>query len=227
MKSSVSSTINRVAAAGTQGRRSNRRGQATRENMLDAAIRSLASGDPGSVSAARIAKDIGATWGAVKYQFGDVDGFWAAVLHHTAQRRGELPAPSDDVTALHQRVAAIIDLLFDGLLSAHSRAIENLRAALPSDPTELERLYPQTAAEFVSWGHAWNAACQKAFADLGVDPQRIREVAAFIPGAMRGLASERQLGSFNDHDLARRGLTNAIVAYLDPGEQTRTRPQRS
>jgi AcrR family transcriptional regulator len=184
--------------------------------MLEAAIRSLASGDPGSVSAARIAKDIGATWGAVKYQFGDVDGFWAAVLHHTAELRGELPAPSDADAPLHQRVAAIIDLLYDGLTSAHSRAIENLRAALPSDPEELARLYPRTAAEFVSWGHAWNASCQKAFADLGVDPGRILEVAAFIPGAMRGLASERQLGSFNDHDLARRGLTNAIAAYLDP-----------
>ena len=65
-------------------RRPNRRGLATRENMLEAALRALASGDPASVSANRIAKDIGATWGAVQYQFGDTDGFWAAVLHRTA-----------------------------------------------------------------------------------------------------------------------------------------------
>lgn len=122
----------------------------------------------------------------MKYQFGDVDGFWAAVLHHTAELRGELPAASDTQAPLAQRVAAIIDLLYDGLLTDHSRAIENLRAALPSDPAELERLYPLTAAEFVSWGHSWNASCQRAFADLGVDPDRILEVAAFIPGAMRG-----------------------------------------
>ena len=205
-----------MTAAGTQGRRSNRRGLATRENMLEAAVRALASGDPGSVSASRIAKDSGATWGAVKYQFGDVDGFWAAVLHHTAELRGELPVPSDAGAPLHQRVAAIIDLLYDGLTSTHSRAIENLRAALPSDPGELARLYPHTAAEFVSWGHSWNASCQRAFADLGVDPHRIVEVAAFIPGAMRGITSERRLGSYADLDIARRGLTNAIVAYLDP-----------
>ena len=42
----------------------------------------------------------------------------------------------------------------------------------------------------------------------------VREVASFIPGAMRGLASERQLGSYYDLDLARRGLTNAIVTYV-------------
>ncbi|MGH3640325.1 MAG: TetR/AcrR family transcriptional regulator, partial [Mycobacterium sp.] len=51
---------------------------------------------------------------------------------------------------------------------------------------------------------------------VDVDPARVREVASFIPGAMRGLASERQLGSYYDLGLARRGLTNAIVAYLEP-----------
>src|SRR5258705_10640984 len=79
--------IRHVSEAGIVGRRPNRRGSATRENMLEAALRSLASGAPGSVSANRIAKEIGATWGAVQYQFGDTDGFWAAVLHHTAERR--------------------------------------------------------------------------------------------------------------------------------------------
>jgi len=42
----------------------------------------------------------------------------------------------------------------------------------------------------------------------------VREVASFIPGAMRGIASEHQLGTYTDLDVARRGLTNAIVAYL-------------
>ncbi len=205
-----------MTVAGTEGRRSNRRGLATRENMLDAALRSLASGDPGAVSASRIAKEIGATWGAVKYQFGDVDGFWAAVLHHSAERRGDIAAAATaGAIPLGTRVAAIIDLLYDGLTSTHSRAIENLRAALPSDRTELERLYPRTAAELSSWGDAWIRACQNAFADLDVDPNRVREVAAFIPGAMRGIVSERQLGSYYDLDEARRGLTNAIVAYLE------------
>lgn len=195
-------------------RRPNRRGQATRENMLEAALRSLASGDPGSVSANRIAKDIGATWGAVQYQFGDADGFWAAVLHRTAERRADVFAPADPDTPLRDRVAAIIDTLYDGLAEPDSRAIENLRAALPRDHAELERLYPQTAAELHSWGQSWLAICHEAFAGLGIDPERVRGVATLIPGAMRGLVSERQLGSYADLDVARRGLTNALVAYL-------------
>src|SRR5260370_35516138 len=93
-------------------RRSNKRGLATRQTMLDAAVRSLSSGDPGAVSATRIAKESGATWGAVQYQFGDVDGFWAAVLHRTAERRdatlsawaGVKPDPP-----LRERVAPIIN----------------------------------------------------------------------------------------------------------------------
>jgi AcrR family transcriptional regulator len=199
----------------TIARRTNRRGQATRESMLDAAVRSLASGDAGAASANRIAKEIGATWGAVKYQFGDIDGLWAAVLRRTAERRGEMPSRPSGDTPLRQRVAAIIDTLFDGLTAPDSLAIETLRRALPSDSAELERLYPRTAEELQSWGRTWIEACQKAFADFDVDPERIREVAAFIPGAMRGIVSERQLGTYSDLDLARRGLTNAIVTYLE------------
>lgn len=199
-------------------RRSNKRGQATREAMLDAAVRSLATGDPGAVSASRIAKESGATWGAVQYQFGDVDGFWAAVLHRTAERRDATISAFAGLRTdapLRDRVAAIIDTLYRGLASQDSRAIENLRAALPRDHSELERLYPRTAAELFSWGKSWLQTCHSAFADLGVDPQRVREVAALIPGAMRGLVSERQLGSYADLEDARRGLTNALAAYLE------------
>lgn len=195
-------------------RRTNKRGDATRESMLEAARKALATGDPGAVSANRIAKEIGATWGAVKYQFGDIDGFWAAVLRRTAERRAGMLSHHDSATTLRQRVATIIDLLYDGLTIGDSRAIENLRAALPRDHAELERLYPKTAAELSSWGKSWLQTCQQAFADLDVDPERVREVASFIPGAMRGIASERQLGTYTDLDVARRGLTNAIVAYL-------------
>lgn len=199
-------------------RRSNRRGQATRAAMLDAAVRALATGDPGAVSASRIAKESGATWGAVQYQFGDVDGFWAAVLHRTAERRDAAISAFAGVKSdapLRGRLAAIIDTLYDGLASRDSRAIENLRAALPRDHAELERLYPRTAAELFSWGRSWLQTCHSAFADLDVDPQRVGEVAALIPGAMRGLVSERQLGSYADLDEARRGLTNALAAYLE------------
>ncbi|TDK97071.1 TetR/AcrR family transcriptional regulator [Mycobacterium paragordonae] len=203
-----------VAVADSANRRANKRGLATREAMLQAAVTALASGDPGAVSANRIAKQIGVTWGTVQYQFGDADGFWAAVLHHTAQRRANVFANPDTGASLQERVADIIDTLYDGLTAPDSRAIENLRAALPREPSELDRLYPRTAAELRSWGQGWHATCQKAFADLQVDPQRVREIATLIPGAMRGLVSERQLGSYADLDEARRGLTNAIVAYL-------------
>ena len=207
-------TIRRCPMRRTE-RRPNRRGHATREAMLDAALRSLATGGPGAASANRIAKEIGATWGAVKYQFGDIDGLWAAVLRRTAERRADLPALADPAAPLQDRVAAIIDTLYDGLTAPDSRAIETLRSALPRDMAELERLYPQHRGRARILGHAAGSrCCQKAFADVDVDPERVREVAAFIPGAMRGITSERQLGGYYDLDKARRGLTNAIVNYL-------------
>jgi AcrR family transcriptional regulator len=211
----VTASIRRMTSPCIPRRRANRRGLATRNSMLDAALRSLASGEPGAASANRIAKESGATWGAVKYQFGDIDGLWAAVLHRTAERHGEIPSRVVEGGPLHERVATVIDALYTGLTSTHSRAVETLRRSLPGNREELERLYPRTAAELASWRNSWILACQKAFAGLGIDPDRIREVAAFIPGAMHGLTSERQLGTYGDVDQARRGLTNAIVAYLD------------
>src|SRR4029077_21214070 len=110
-------------------RRSNKRGLATRQTMLDAAVRSLASGDPGAVSASRIAKESGATWGAVQYQFGDVDGFWAAVLLRTPERRAKTRSAFTSVepeARLGDRVGEIIDTLHHGLASQDSRAIKKL-----------------------------------------------------------------------------------------------------
>jgi hypothetical protein len=37
---------------------------------------------------------------------------------------------------------------------------------------------------------------------------------------MRGLVSERQLGSYADLDEARRGLTNALATYLERSRPT-------
>lgn len=204
-----------MTEAGAAGRRSNKRGLATRESMLEAALRALASGDPGAASGNRIAKEIGATWGVVKYQFGDIDGLWAAVLHRTAERRGDLPVRIGTGAGLRERVAEIVEGMYAGLSSTDARAIETLRAALPREHAELERLYPRTAAELASWQPLWQNACQQAFADLKIDPVRIREIATLIPGAMRGLVSEKQLGSYSDLDEARRGLVNALVAYLE------------
>lgn len=186
----------------------------SREAMLEAAIASLATGDPAAVSGNRIARDIGATWGVVKYQFGDIDGLWAAVLRHTADKRGDLPAGVGPDGTLHERVAALVNGMAAGLRRPESLAIETLRAALPRDHAELERDFPLTAAELASWKPHWDTACERAFAGLAVDPVKVRRVAALIPAAMRGITSERTLGTYGDLDDAIEGLIGSLVAYL-------------
>ena len=203
-----------MSEATTTPRRANKRGQATRDSMIRAAIAALATGDPTAVSGNRIAREIGATWGVVKYQFGDIDGLWAAVLRHTADQRGDLPASVKPDGTLRERVSALIDAMFYGLTTPEARAIETLRAALPREHVELEREFPLTAAELASWKPNWDAAFQRAFADLDLDPGKVRQMAALIPGAMRGLISEHTLGTYGNLDDAREGMSGAIVAYL-------------
>lgn len=203
-----------VTKSGAIEHRTNRRGEETRQNILNAALCALASGDPHAVSANHVAKQVGATWGAVKYQFGDIDGFWAAVLAFIGDRRGDLSLASDPKAALEARVEELISKLWRGLDTADARAIETLRMSLPREREELERAFPQTAAALSAWQSGWVEVCQRAFADLAVDPDRVREVAALIPGAMRGLNSERHLSTYSNMDDARRGLSKAIAAYL-------------
>lgn len=204
-----------IVAETVNGRRANRRGIETRDSMIKAAIASLATGDPAAVSGNRIARDIGATWGVVKYQFGDIDGLWAAVLRYTADKRGDLPAGIRTDGTVHERVSALIGAMAVGLRTPESLAIETLRAALPRDHAELERDYPLTAAELASWKPNWDKACQRTFAGLGLDRAKVRQVAALIPAAMRGITSERTLGTYGDLDDALAGLIGGIVAYLE------------
>lgn len=206
--------------AGADLHRRNRRGDATRARMLAAALESLATGDPDAVSANAVAKRAGATWGAVKYQFGDVDGLWAAVLDHLEERRGgPLSFPGLAAQAIEDRVEQIVTTLWRGLDRPDARAVDTLRAALPRERAELEERFPRTAAALASWGASWVTTCQAAFADLDLDPERVREVAALIPGAMRGLKSEAHLSTYSDLDLARRGLARSIAAYLAEGRR--------
>ena len=202
------------ATSGAAARRPNRRGSETRQKVLEAALSALATGDPNAVSANHVAKQVGVTWGAVKYQFGDVDEFWAAVLDFMAERRGELELRPDAGADLESRVGQIVDLLWLGLDTPDVRAMNTLRGALPREREELERAFPQTASRLAAWQSGWIDSCQQAFADLGVDPVRVREMAAMIPGAMQGLTDERHLGTYSDMDDAKRGLRNAIAAYL-------------
>ena len=197
-----------------KGTRLNRRGLQTRRALLKAAIRCLADGGPDSASASLVARETGVTWGTVQHQFGDVDGLWAAVLDHISEQGDPIVALTPDPSTVADRVRAIVDQLWHALDSPGSRAIFNLRQALPRDRGELEADLPRTAAALSSWDARWAATCEQAFAELGVDAAKLRRVRALLPGALRGLHGERELSTYVDLDEARRGLSDAIIAYL-------------
>jgi AcrR family transcriptional regulator len=201
------------AALSAKGTRLNRRGLETRRHVLDVAVRCLATGGPESVSANLVAKEAGATWGVVQHQFGDADGLWAAVLEHiAAQFEPMTPAPTDP--DLGQRVRAVIDVLWEAVDLPGSHAIRNLRLALPREVAAAEVAFPRTAAAFASWEGQWRAGCERAFEGLQVSQQKLRRVVALLPGAMMGLRDEQHLVTYVDVDDARRGLTEAVIAYL-------------
>lgn len=197
-----------------KGTRLNRRGLETRQQLLSVAVRCLAAGGPDAVSANQVAKEAGATWGVVQHQFGDTDGLWAAVLEHIADKFEPLTAPAADRTDVAERVSQIIDVLWEAIDLPETHAINNLRMALPHDARVLEKSYPKTAAAIASWAAQWAASCKQAFDGLPVDQDRLRRVVALLPGSMMGLRTEQHLVTYVDIDEARRGLTEAVTAYL-------------
>jgi AcrR family transcriptional regulator len=197
-----------------KGTRLNKRGLETRQHLLRAALRILAGGGPDAASASSVAREAGATWGTVQHQFGDVDGLWAAVLEYVLADRTAMTPRTPDSPDLASRVDAILDLLWTAMDRPASRAIHQLRLALPQQREELEAAYPRTAAAIAHWDEAWTETVEHAFDGLDVDPVRLARVRSLLPGAMRGLHSEQYLSSYTDSAEARLGLAGAITAYL-------------
>lgn len=209
---SAESTPEAVLSA--RGTKLNRKGRETRQVLLQAAVDCLADGGPDAVSANAVARRAGATWGTIQHQFGDADGLWAAVLDHIAARAdfARLPAPSQP--GIGERVEAVVDLLWRSVQLPDAVAFYQLRAWLPHRRDQLEESFPRTAQAIARWDQQWAALCDRSFAGLGVDGGRLLRVRHLLPAALRGLVVEGDLGGYVDVDEARRGLTEALTAYL-------------
>jgi AcrR family transcriptional regulator len=203
-----------VTTLSAKGTKLNRRGLETRSTLLKVAVRCLAEGGPDAVSANLVAREAGVTWGTVQHQFGDSDGLWSAVLESISERGTTLIPVPPDVRTLGERVALIIETIWNALEKPTLRAMFNLRSALPRERADLEAEYPRTAAALLDWDRRWEAACRDAFEGIDVDPVKLRRVRGLLPGTVRGLHDEQSLSSFADIGDARRGLAEALTAYL-------------
>ncbi|MGW6378981.1 TetR/AcrR family transcriptional regulator [Rhodococcus sp. NPDC055112] len=202
-----------TSAAGT---RLNKRGLETRARLLDVAIRCLAEGGSEPVSANRVAKEAGVTWGTVQHQFGDLDGLWVAVITEIHSRSwGEIPGPWPALSgSLRERVEGAIDSVWIYLDTPEGRALTALRTWLPPRRSDIVAEYPRTAAAFAAREHDWIQGFDYLMDGLDLDPVKLDQVRCLLPAAVRGLSNERQLGFTSDLDVARQTLAEALVAFL-------------
>lgn len=203
----------RQSAAGT---RLNRRGRETRQRLLDIAITCLAEGSGEPLSANRVARAAGVSWGTLKHQFGDIDGLWAAVLIELTDRSG---ANSPEIWpefsgSIRDRVREMVDAVWAILGTPEGLAAEALRAGLPNAQAERLSDFPQTTAAMAAYEDAWLRAFEYALVDLSLDPGKMHRIRCLIPPAVRGINSERRLMPAAEIASARLGLVDAIAAYL-------------
>ncbi|MFC4604283.1 TetR/AcrR family transcriptional regulator [Rhodococcus kronopolitis] len=202
-----------LSAAGT---RLNKRGLETRARLLEVAIACLADSGSEPVSANRVAKEAGVTWGTVQHQFGDLDGLWVAVVTEIHARSWvELPGPWPARDgSLRERVEGAIDSVWTYLDTTEGRALTALRSWLPPRPSDLAAEYPRTAAALAAREHDWIHGFDYLMDGLDLDPAKLHQVRCLLPAAVRGLGSERQLGFTSELDVARRALAEVLVAFL-------------
>ncbi|MEW2482280.1 TetR/AcrR family transcriptional regulator [Mycobacterium sp. NPDC049093] len=200
------------SAAGT---RLNKRGLETRARLLDVAIHCLADSGGEPVSANRIAKDAGVTWGTVQHQFGDLDGLWVAVITEIHSRSWSPNADRPARTGtLRERVTAAIDSVWTYLDTTEGRALTALRTSLPARRSDIAAEYPLTAAAFAARELDWIQGFDYLMDGLDLDPNQLYRVRCLLPAAIRGLSNERQIGFTSDLEIARVTLADAIVALL-------------
>jgi AcrR family transcriptional regulator len=202
-------------ALSAQGSRLNRRGMETRRQILDVAVRVLAEGGPEALSANRIAREAGVTWGTIQHQFGDSDGVWAAVLDRLADDLTvRLPVAPRRQTSLVGRVRAIVETLFAEHDTATGRAVQTLRMSLPRDPAVLAREFPASANAFRRCDDAWVAMVDELLVGLVTSKAKLRRVRVLIPVAVHGIHLTSQLSTLIDAEEARSALVETVVAYL-------------
>ncbi len=201
------------SAAGT---RLNRKGRETRQRLLDIAIVCLAEGSGEPLSANRIAREAGVSWGTLKHQFGDIDGLWAAVLVELTDRSGaNSPEIWPQVSgSIRDRVREMVDAMWTILDTPEGRAVETLRAGLPTGRDERLEVFPLTTAAMAGYEDAWLRAFEYFLADLTLDSGKVHRVRAMIPMAVRGINNERRLSSPAELTDARHCLVDAVASYL-------------
>ena len=129
----------------SQAGRSQRRGQETREKVIQAAAACVAEEGFASANTNRIVERAGVTWGVLQHHFGDKSGLLDAVLERGME---ELEAAFEGITIegddVHKRVARIVDggwRIFTAPLSLASNEIEvNTRVPRADDPRHVENL---------------------------------------------------------------------------------------
>ena len=168
------------------------------------------------MSANRIAKEAGVTWGTIQHQFGDADGLWAAVLEQVAVAlmSSRLAGSVRQQGTIAQQVSAIVEWLWRALDAPEARAVQTIRMCLSRDHEALTRMWPRTAAAIENMDEAWTTMMSATLEGLVGSKTKLHRVEQLLPAAMHGIQMQGEISTLTEIGEARRGLADAITAYL-------------
>jgi AcrR family transcriptional regulator len=103
--------------------RAQRRGDRTRDAIIEETVRCINEEGFATASANHIAERAGVTWGVIQYHFGDRNGLLSAVIAHGFQRfHSAIQSVSVPDGTSRQRVEAVVEAAWSAFSSPESRA---------------------------------------------------------------------------------------------------------
>jgi AcrR family transcriptional regulator len=115
-------------------RRAQRRGDKTRDTIIEETVRCINEEGFGASSANHIAERAGVTWGVIQYHFGDRNGLLSAVIAHgfLGFRRAIQSVSVPEGTS-RQRVEVVVEAAWSAFSSPTSRASLEILISARSD----------------------------------------------------------------------------------------------
>ncbi len=189
------------------------RSELTRSRVLDAAVTCIEEHGFQGSNLARIAEYAGVTTGAIQHLFEDKASLLAAVVERGFERMvsGLAQAPSGGTT-LRERVATLVDAVWEGYDASSTRASFDVLFAMRGDAAFRARSQEFTIAmgqrvDRLWMGTLWDVPCERS---------RHLEAQRLVFTTLNGLALERTLvpGAF-DANRVLASLVDGVVHILE------------
>jgi AcrR family transcriptional regulator len=184
------------------------RSDASRHQLIQSAINTIAELGLGNATILIIAKRARLTSGAVQHHFGTREALLVAILDEFGRKLAErVNRPLPENKPVEHRIAAILDETWELFTEPHFVSVTEILLASRSDRALHRIILAKTKKIAATMDARW----VQVFADLNLTEERIRTTRRLAQAAMRGLALRANSWEKRPNVSAERALLQEVL----------------